>query len=125
MSFNDSSLVWGTETPFRISAPQEKLDKLQRKLQLDQRAPLHDIQRLMNHWKTVFDRHAEKKRPDESFRGNSEVENSGSLNIHYVQMQDRWRYPTSLPPRLRAVYLSSTAWGSRLVNIFMDLLLAS
>lgn len=105
MSSTDSSSLWGPETPFTISVPEEKLENLRKKLELvdfpdelndagwDYGAPLQDIQRLVNHWKTGFDWRAQEKKLNEDlpaqFTRDIKVEGFGLLNIHYVHMPSK------------------------------------
>ncbi|KAI9064689.1 alpha/beta-hydrolase [Trametes sanguinea] len=89
------------EQPFTLSIPDSDLELLHKKLDLvrfpdelenvgwDYGAPLGDIQRLVEHWKTKFDwRKAEaeiNKLP--MFTRNIDVEGFGTLNIHYVHQK--------------------------------------
>ncbi|KAK0209491.1 Alpha/Beta hydrolase protein [Armillaria fumosa] len=88
-----------SETPFKISIPDEKLELLQRKLALvtfpdelegsgtKYGAPLKDIQRLVARWKDGFDWRAQEADLNAElpqFTRDIEVENFGILNIHYV-----------------------------------------
>lgn len=88
-----------TEVPFTISVSDAKLDLLRRKLELSTfpdeledaawkyGAPLADIQRLVERWKDGYDwRKHEKELNDElpMFTRDIDVDNFGTLNIHYV-----------------------------------------
>ncbi|KAK0468866.1 Alpha/Beta hydrolase protein [Armillaria novae-zelandiae] len=88
-----------SETPFKISIPDEKLKLLQQKLALvtfpdeledsgtKYGASLKDIQRLVARWKDGFDWRAQEAALNAElpqFTRDIEVENFGVLNIHYV-----------------------------------------
>ncbi|CDO76878.1 hypothetical protein BN946_scf184591.g3 [Trametes cinnabarina] len=89
------------ERPFTLSVPDNDIELLHKKLDLirfpdelenagwDYGAPLSDIQRLVEHWKTKFDwRKAEaeiNKLP--MFTRDIDVEGHGKLNIHYVHQK--------------------------------------
>ncbi|CDO70251.1 hypothetical protein BN946_scf184942.g51 [Trametes cinnabarina] len=89
------------EQPFTLSVPDSDIDFLHKKLDLvrfpdelenagwDYGVPLSDVKRLVEHWKTKFDwRKAEaeiNKLP--MFTRDIEVEDHGSLNIHYVHQK--------------------------------------
>lgn len=89
------------ETPFTISVPDSEIKYLKQKLALTRfpdeledagrtyGAPLADIQRLANHWKTGFldnwREHEAKLNEDmPQFTRDIEVDGHGSLNVHYV-----------------------------------------
>ncbi|KAK0435547.1 Alpha/Beta hydrolase protein [Armillaria borealis] len=88
-----------SETPFKISIPDEKLKLLQQRLALvtfpdeledsgtKYGAPLKDIQRLVARWKDGFDWRAKEAALNAElpqFTRDIEVEGFGVLNIHYV-----------------------------------------
>ncbi|KAJ3575873.1 hypothetical protein NP233_g813 [Leucocoprinus birnbaumii] len=88
-----------TEVPFRISVSNEEIDFLKKKLNLtrlpdeiedagrDYGAPLQDIQRLTAYWKDRYDWRKHETQLNEEmpqFTRDIEVENFGTLNIHYV-----------------------------------------
>jgi hypothetical protein len=88
-----------TEIPFKISVSNEDIATLKKKIELsrlpdelenvgrDYGAPLKDIQRLITHWKNVYDwrRHEAQLNAElPQFTRDIEVECFGSLNIHYV-----------------------------------------
>jgi pimeloyl-ACP methyl ester carboxylesterase len=88
-----------SETPYRISVPDEAIARLQAKLELTTfpdeleeagwayGAPLTDIKRLVARWKEGYDwRTAEKSLNDRlpQYTLDVEVEGFGTLNVHYV-----------------------------------------
>ncbi len=91
-----------SETPFKISIPDEKLKLLQQKLALvtfpdeledsgtKYGAPLKDIQRLVARWKDGFDWWAQEAALNAElpqFTRDIDVEGFGVLNIHYVHKE--------------------------------------
>ncbi|EJF59504.1 epoxide hydrolase [Dichomitus squalens LYAD-421 SS1] len=90
-----------SETPFKLSVPDAELELLQKKLELvrfpdeldsagwDYGVPLADIKRLTEHWKTKFDwRKAEAEiNMLPMFTRDIEVEEFGTLNVHYVHQK--------------------------------------
>ncbi|CDO72047.1 hypothetical protein BN946_scf184943.g82 [Trametes cinnabarina] len=91
------------ERPFTLSVPDCDIDLLHKKLDLtrfpedlenagwDYGAPLSDVQKLVEHWRTKFDwRKAEveiNKLP--MFTRDIDVESHGTLNIHYVHQKSK------------------------------------
>ncbi|KAJ6571805.1 Alpha/Beta hydrolase protein [Mycena capillaripes] len=88
-----------TETPFKISIPDEKLNLLRAKLELttfpDELAdagweygvPLADVRRLVNRWTNGYDwkKHESQLNSElPQFTRDIEVKDHGTLNIHYV-----------------------------------------
>lgn len=86
-------------TPFTINIEEAKLQYLKLKLDItrfpdelngagwDYGAPLEDIRRMVNRWKTSYDWREEEKRINDSmpqFTQNIEVDGHGSLKIHFV-----------------------------------------
>ncbi|KAN0088172.1 Alpha/Beta hydrolase fold [Tylopilus felleus] len=91
-----------TETPFRIAVSDGQLDLLRRKLELatfpdeledadwKYGVPLADIKRLVARWKNGYDwRKYEKELNDElpMFTRDIDVDDFGTLDIHYVHMK--------------------------------------
>lgn len=90
-----------SETPFTIHIPDSDLELLRKKLELtrlpdeldeagwDYGAPLTDIRRLVDRWKTGFDWRASEaainKHPQ--FTRDVEVDGFGVLNIHYIHQK--------------------------------------
>ncbi|KAI0036977.1 Alpha/Beta hydrolase protein [Vararia minispora EC-137] len=87
------------ETPFTIAISDSELELLQRKLELtglpdeledagwDYGVPLADVRRLVDHWKGSYDwRKAEAELNAElpQFTRDIEVDEHGTLNVHYV-----------------------------------------
>lgn len=96
------SSPFGAEKPFQLSIPAEKLAVLRRKLELTTLpdeledagtkygAPLKDIKRLVDHWKTNFDWEAQQTALNKEFpqfTRDISVANFGTLNIHYVHQK--------------------------------------
>jgi hypothetical protein len=88
-----------SETPFKLSVSDERLDLLKRKLSLsrlpdeledagwDYGAPLTDLQRLLNHWKDNYDWRATESAINTElpmFSRGVEVDGHGRLEVHYV-----------------------------------------
>lgn len=88
-----------TAVSFSIDIPDAKLQQLQAKLKLatlpdelddagwDYGAPLSDIKRLVNHWKSGYswrDAEADLNAKFPQFTTDIDVEGFGSLNIHFV-----------------------------------------
>ncbi|CDO72048.1 hypothetical protein BN946_scf184943.g83 [Trametes cinnabarina] len=103
-------MATNAEVPFKLSVPDSDIDLLHKKLDLTRfpdelenaawnyGAPLSDIQRLFEHWKTKFDwRRAEaeiNKLP--MFTRDIEVEGHGTLNIHYVHQKSEVQHAIPL-----------------------------
>ena len=87
-----------TERPFKISIPDAALDLLHKKLELvrfpdelegagwDYGSPLADVKRLVARWKDDFDWRKVEAEINElpMFTRDIEVDNHGTLSIHYV-----------------------------------------
>lgn len=88
-----------TETPFKISIPDEAISSLHQKLATtlfpdeleeagwDYGVPLADVRRMLARWSNGYDwREHEKRLNDElpQFTRDIDVERFGKLNIHYV-----------------------------------------
>ncbi|EKM79128.1 hypothetical protein AGABI1DRAFT_85025 [Agaricus bisporus var. burnettii JB137-S8] len=88
-----------TESPFKISVPDEQISLLKKKLELvrhpdeleeaglDYGVPLKDMQRFAAYWKDGYDWKKHEAQLNEElpqFTRDIEVEGFGSLNIHYV-----------------------------------------
>lgn len=88
-----------TETPFKISIPDEKLLLLRKKLELatlpdelddsgwDYGAPLADVRRLIERWTNGYDwrkYEAELNAELPQFTRDIEIDGYGTLNIHYL-----------------------------------------
>ncbi|PPR05870.1 hypothetical protein CVT24_006624 [Panaeolus cyanescens] len=91
-------------TSFVIDIPQERLDLLQRKLDLaelpdeleaagwDYGVPLSDVKRLLSHWKTKYDwkKHEAALNTElPQFKRPISVDGFGSLGIHYVHKRSK------------------------------------
>ena len=91
-----------TATPFLLHVPQDKLDLVQKKLELatfpDEiedagvayGAPLKDIRRLVERWRNGFDWRKQEAAINADlpqFTCDIEVEGFGKLNIHFVHKQ--------------------------------------
>ncbi|TBU22050.1 epoxide hydrolase [Dichomitus squalens] len=90
-----------TEAPFKLSVPDADLELLQKKLELvrspdeldgagwDYGVPLAEIKHLTEYWKTKFDwRKAEAEiNTLQMFTRDIEVEDFGTLNVHYVHQK--------------------------------------
>jgi hypothetical protein len=90
-----------SETPFRISVPDDALALLRRKLSdarspdeiddagWDYGVPLSDLKRLANKWKDSYDWRAHERELNKlpMFTRDIEVEGFGVLNIHYVHQK--------------------------------------
>lgn len=100
MSLNSES----SSVPFQIAVSDIQLSALQQKLELtilpdelddagwSYGAPLADIQRLVNHWKTGYNWRAEEAKLNSDmpqFTRNIDVQGFGTLNIHYVFKKSR------------------------------------
>lgn len=86
---------------FKIDVPQDKLDALSKKLELttfpdeledvgwDLGAPLSDIKRLINHWRTGYDwrQHERTLNQLAQYTTSIDVGGFGSLEIHYVHQR--------------------------------------
>jgi len=86
---------------FKINVPQDKLDALSKKLELttfpdelehagwDLGAPLSDIKRLINHWRTGYDWRQHERTLNElpQYTTSIDVIDFGSLEIHYVHQK--------------------------------------
>ncbi|KIY71283.1 hypothetical protein CYLTODRAFT_450932 [Cylindrobasidium torrendii FP15055 ss-10] len=111
----DTPSLCGPETPFSVSVPQEKRNKLQKKLEL---ADFPDELNDRRCRTTGFDWRAQEKKLNEALPGqltrDIKVENFGLLNIHYVHMPSNlktalsWRYPIALLPWMRVDFLRIT-----------------
>ncbi|KAF8900220.1 alpha/beta-hydrolase [Mucidula mucida] len=93
-----------SEKVFQISVPDDKIDLLRRKLELcvfpdeledagsDYGAPLADIRRLVDYWKTGFDWRAQEAAINAElpqFTRDLNVDGFGTLNIHYVHQKSK------------------------------------
>jgi hypothetical protein len=97
MSFSD-------ETPFQINVPEEKIANLHAKLELatypdelesagwKYGAPLADIKRLTQKWRSGYDWRKHEKALNEElpmFTRDIKVDDFGTLNIHYVHKKSK------------------------------------
>lgn len=88
--------------PFQIAVPQESIDLLHKKLDLalfpdeledagrDYGAPLADVKRLVERWKSGYDWRAHEARLNSTlpqFKVDIEVDNFGSLGVHFVHQK--------------------------------------
>lgn len=88
-----------TIQPFAIAIPQDRIDKLRRKLEVttwpdeldgagwDYGAPLEAVKRIANHWQHHYDWTAQEQHINEAlpqFTADIAVENWGSFNVHFV-----------------------------------------
>ncbi|KAF2812656.1 alpha/beta-hydrolase [Mytilinidion resinicola] len=88
-------------TPFKVSIPQESLDRLHQKLALadfpdeldeaewDYGAPLADIKRLTKHWLEKYDWRAEERKINElpQFKTSVTIDRFGDLDLHFVHQK--------------------------------------
>ncbi|KXN83139.1 Putative epoxide hydrolase [Leucoagaricus sp. SymC.cos] len=98
------------ETPFKIAVPDEEIASLKKKLELtrfpdeiedagrDYGAPLKDIQRLTAYWKDGYDWRKHEAQLNEElpqFTRDIEVEDFGTLNVHYIHKKSS--LPSAIP----------------------------
>ncbi|KAH8835957.1 Alpha/Beta hydrolase protein [Flagelloscypha sp. PMI_526] len=98
------SNAWGPEAPFKITIPQSSLDDLQQRLSLARLpdeldaaswsygAPLSDVKRLVQRWKTDFNwRKCEDGLNNEfpQFKRDIDVEGFGRVGVHYVHQKSK------------------------------------
>jgi hypothetical protein len=93
-----------TETPFKISVPDSKLQILQQKLALAEfpdeldgvgwkyGVPLEDVKRLVAYWKDGYNWRVHEAKLNEElsqFTRDIEVDGFGTLNIHYIHKKSQ------------------------------------
>lgn len=89
-------------TPFKVHIPDDRLQKLRKKLEIaefpdeldaagwDYGAPLADIERLTAYWKDEFDWRKQEKDINSlpNFKTKVEVDGFDALNIHFIHQKN-------------------------------------